>query len=1157
MNRCKYTVSLWSVAVSLRSVVSCVMRLACPAVCRALLFLSVVVVLFVSCSTKKNTASSRWWHAFKARYNTYYNGSVAYIDGSLEKEEGNVDNYTELIPLYTVGNKNSRELGRGNFERAVTKAEKAIHQHSIKRRPVWDKQRRKTARDVEWLSRREYNPFLWKAWMLMGRSQFHMGDFDEAASTFSYMSRLYATQPAVYGKARAWLAKCYTEAGWLYDAEDVIRNMARDSMDWRAVKEWDYTYADYYIHTADYHRAIPYLRRVIRHEMRRKQKAREWFLLGQLYAAVGKSDSAYRAFRHVVRLNPPYNLEFNARIAQTEVLAKGRSRRMIGRLRRMAASDNNKDYLDQVYYAMGNIYLADRDTIHALSAYEKGARESVRNGVEKGVLLLRLGNLYWNREQFGDARRCYGVAIGLLDQDRDDYRQLSERSRILDELIPYTDAVTLQDSLQSLAHMSETDRNAAIDRVIDELRKKEREERRLRQEEEARLALDAAAANVETAPGRPATTPTTPGAIAGNGQWYFYNPMAVSQGKMMFRKLWGKRENVDNWQRVNKTVVAGFSTTDTASGQQDDEALPDDSGSGPGVSGPDSVVADPLKREYYMAQIPFTDEQMKESDALIQEGLFRAGVIFKDKLDNLRLAEKYFTRLTTKYTEYAGMDEAYYHLYLLYMRQHREDMAARCLAQLREKYAGSTWTAMLTDPYFMEDARTGVHMEDSLYAATYEAFKAGRMEEVIRNLSVSSRRFPMGDNRGKFLFIGALAKLNEGRTDSCLADLNAVVARYPESEIARLAGMIINGVNSGRSLHGGTFDIGDVWSRRAEATGSGGTDSIPLFSNERDTEFKFVIVYRPDSVNANQLLFELARYNFTNFMVRNFEIAVNDYQGYCQMEVSGFRNYDEALQYARQLHARHILQRYDGIRTLLISNYNLELVGNPYSFDDYARFFSKHFAPLKVSTFRLLAEPAEVVVRGSDEPTVEDVDKALDNGTWVGYPEPATDRRGGTYVLPEEELGQPQNGGVTVTPAGEVVPRETGGIVVTAPAVPETVTSSVETTPGNTVTAPATPSANTADKGVSVTVPSAPAAGKSTVPAATPSVVNTGKAAPASPQKPVPNVPRPAVSKTGIYFRDKPVTVPADTVRNKKKKPAATKKKTFDLEDEYYDLEGF
>ena len=356
----------------------------------ALWMVVATTLAMTSCSTQKNTASSRWWHAFNARYNTYYNGKVAYIDGSLEKETGHKDNFTELLPLYPVGSKTSREIGKGNYERAITKAEKAIHQHSIKRRPVWDKQRRKTAKDMEWLGRREYNPFLWKAWMLMGRSQFHKGSFDEAASTFSYMSRLYATQPAIYGKARAWLAKAYVEEGWLYDAEDVIRNMQRDSMDWRAVREWDYTYADYYLHAGDYRKAIPYLKKVIRHEMRRKQKAREWYLLGQLYAALGERDSAYRAYRHVVRMNPPYELEFNARIAQTEVMAKGKAKSMVGRLRRMAASDNNKDYADQIYYAIGNIYLAERDTAKAIGAYEEGNRRSTRNGIEKGVLLLQL-----------------------------------------------------------------------------------------------------------------------------------------------------------------------------------------------------------------------------------------------------------------------------------------------------------------------------------------------------------------------------------------------------------------------------------------------------------------------------------------------------------------------------------------------------------------------------------------------------------------------------------------------------------------------------------------------------------------------------------------------------------------------------------------------
>ena len=303
---------------------------------------AIIALMAAGCSTKKNTAKSRWWHSFNARYNTYYNGSQAYIEGSLEKETGNKDNFTEIIPLYTVGNKASRELGKANFDRAIEKSEKAIKLHSIKRRPTWNKSRRKTAKDIEWLNRKEYNPFLWNAWLLMGKSQFQKGEFDEAAATFSYMSRLYATQPEINGIARAWLARCYAALDWLYDAEDVITKMKRDTMHYKAAKEWDYTYADYYVRSKQYDEAVAYLAKVIKHERRRKQKAREWFLMGQLQSALGNREAAYKAYSKVVRQNPPYEVEFNARIAQTEVVAGGgRSKQMIKRLRRMARSDKN------------------------------------------------------------------------------------------------------------------------------------------------------------------------------------------------------------------------------------------------------------------------------------------------------------------------------------------------------------------------------------------------------------------------------------------------------------------------------------------------------------------------------------------------------------------------------------------------------------------------------------------------------------------------------------------------------------------------------------------------------------------------------------------------------------------------------------------------
>lgn len=929
-----------------------------------------LVALLASCSTEKNTSRSRWWHSFNARYNTYYNGSVAYIDASLEKENGNKDNFTEMIPMYTVGNKKSRELGKANYDKAIEKCEKAIKLHSITKRPEWTKSRRKTERDIEWLSRKEYNPFLWKAWMLMGRSQFYQGAFDEAASTFSYMCRLYATQPAIYGRARAWLAKSYIEQDWLYDAEDVIRNMQRDSIHWRAQKEWDFTYADYYIHTGDYDKAIPYLKKSIDHEMRKKQKARLCFLLGQLYAATGKNAEAYKAFKSVVRKNPPYELEFNARIAMTEVMGASQAKKMVGKLKRMAASDKNKDYLDQVYYAIGNIYLAQKDTLKAISNYEKGNKKATRSGIEKGVLLLKLGDLYWQQEKFSDAQRCYGEAIGLLDKDRKDYEQLSARSKVLDELVPYTDAIHLQDSLQALAKMSEKDRNAAIDRVIAELKRQEKEQKRLEDEKNAQQTMQRNGAMGNRNNTNRNNTAQTQQNNRQNAVWYFYNAMAVQQGKQAFEKLWGKRENTDNWQRVNKTVVGnlnGDANMELTEEQKDSIAkaeLAQDSLE----QLKDSAQNDPHKREYYLAQIPFTEDQVATSNLTIMDGLYNSGVIFKDKLDNLDLSKKQFTRLETQYPDFEQKADMYYHLFLLYSRLGQHDVAAVYVEKLKAEYPDNQWTILLTDPYFKENAQFGVHIEDSLYAATYDAFKADRLSEAKANAQISATRFPLGENRDKFLFIGGLAKLNDGDSKGCVDDMKAVVEKFPQSKLAEMAGMIVNGVNAGKPLHGARFDLGDVWTRRTAVLADSDSINAKTFDAERNTEFVFMLAYVPDSVDENKLLYQMAKVNFTHYVVRNFDLAIEDANGLRRMVVRGFRNYDEALQYARGLSEQAGLQQLlSGCKAIVISDKNLPLLGTNFSYADYQNFYDKNFAPLKISSQPLLTEPIHVAPKEDAE----------------------------------------------------------------------------------------------------------------------------------------------------------------------------------------------
>ena len=1115
-------------------------------------FSAIILLAVTACSTQKNTSGSRFWHAFNAKYNTYFNGAQAYIDGSLEKENGNKDNFTEMLPLYTVGNKNSRELGKGNFDRAIEKAEKAIARHSIKRRPEWTKNRKKTERDIEWLSRKEYNPFLWKAWMLMGRSQFFKGSFDEAAATFAYMSRLYKGQPAIYGKARAWLAKCYIEEDWLYDAEDVIRNMRRDSIDWRAQKEWDYTMADYYVHTKEYAKAIPYLRKVIKHEMRRKQKAREWYLMGQLQAAVDNRAEAYNAFRHVIRQNPPYELEFNARIAMTEVMARGHSKQMIGRLKRMAASDKNKDYLDQVYYAMGNIYLYDKDTTRAINAYEQGNKKATRSGIEKGVLLLHLGDLYWAKEKFGGAKRCYGEAIGLLDKDRPDYEQLSNRSKVLDELVPYTDAVQLQDSLQHLAKCPEMERNEAIDRVIDALKKKEKEERRSQAEQEQTQNEGDNGGGRDAFINNRNNRNNTQTVSKQGSTWYFYNPMAVSQGKETFQRQWGKRENTDNWQRANKTVVANVGSDNAVaelSDEQRDSIFKAEEKEDSLDQRLDSAQNDPHKREYYLAQIPFTAEKMAESNKVLEDGLHHSGVIFKDKLDNLRLAEKALRRLADNYSDYENMDDVFYNLYLLYMRKGEPDVANSYIDSLKNRFPDSKWTVLLSDPNFVENSKFGVQIEDSLYAATYDAFRAGRYSEVAGNVKVSDNRFPLGANRDKFLFIDGLGKLNSGDVDGCLKDMKEVVEKFPQSRISEIAGMIVNGVHAGRRLRGGNFDIGSFWDRRAEVLNDSDSIRNVRFTPERNIDFKVMLVYSPDSLNENKLLFEVAKFNFTHFVVRNFDIEIVDDGGMHRMQLSGFRSFDEAYQYARELARTKsvVAQMNKNTRVIVISDKNLQLIGLQLSYNDYEKFYEKNFSPVQVTKRYLLSEPAEVATprerdlqdeMQSKAPTQEDINEQ----------QKEAQRAEETYTIPEEETVSKKDSVNSEAPADGVSIADT---VSTAVGVegeqPENTSddnSNAFIIPEET---PSQPSA-TVDKPKVTEKKQEPASVSPTQPQ------DKTKTSEPTEKKPAQVAPKqqeePASDEPVIIFEDDQ-GVPASGNNN-------TQQPTDDsIEDEYYDLDGF
>lgn len=929
-------------------------------------------VMFASCSNKVNTAGSRFWQSFSARYNTFFNGHEAFKEGMQAKEKGAQDNFTEQLPLFMVSNEKNAQLGKSNFETCVEKMQKVITKHSIKKKPTFSSSKTLTPKEKQYRQRKEFNPFLKRAWLLMGQAQFQTGEFEQAAATFNYIIRLYAAEPLVVAEARTWLARCYAQVNWLYDAEDVMTRQSRDSIAPKMIAERDATMADILLRQERYEEALPYLTSTVKHTKRKAQKARLYFLLGQIQQTLGHEAEAYKALGRCASISPTYNLQFNARILQTEMLGQNarKAKSMIGKLKRMARADINKEYLDQVYYAMGNIYMAQEDTTAAISAYEQGRSKSSRSTIEKGVLLLRLGELYWDMRKFDKAQPCYSECISMLGKEHARYQQVMKRSKVLDELVPYTSAVYLQDSLQTLAKLPEAERLEAIDRVIDALKKKEAEERKQRRDSAAQARAEANGSNMLD---NGMSNPSMP-VTSGDKSWYFYNPQLVSQGKQDFRKQWGQRKNEDDWRRANHTVVQQEEPKDES--EEENEALSDSTGitvdslSENTVATADSLAADPHNREYYLAQIPFTEEQLEASHEIIKDGLYNAGVIEKDKLDDFELAEETLGRLVHDYPDCTQLEDALYHMFLLYSRWQKPDKAEQYKQMLAQQFPESPMTRMITDPEFELLARYGLQMEDSLYTETYQAYRERQKDVVNAHYEVSSVRFPNGLNRPKFMLVHALNNIGTLTADSIISELRQLLKDYPKADVAEMAGMIVKGLESGRTVGDGVYNLGALWERRSMDS----AENVAELKNkqlvpDRLVPFNVIIAYPTDSVNDEKLLYEVAHFNFSSFRVRGFELSFSKGGAITQFRVAGFNSYDEAHTYAQKVYNEaEFRSMLAPTRMIIISEENLQLLGTMVSYDEYQKYYDEHFAPLEIPADmrHKLSEP-EIPTRYEDE----------------------------------------------------------------------------------------------------------------------------------------------------------------------------------------------
>jgi len=910
-----------------------------PALFAVLVWVVSALLILPACSTKKNTAMSRNWHAFNTRYNVYFNGSEHYKEQIKNMEGAYEDDYTRRLLMHPAEARADTKLPQpqGDFKRTIEKMQKAIQLHSIKKKP---RKKGSSEKEKKFRAREEFNPFLHNAWLMLGKAQFLNGDFLGAASTFFYISKHFKWLPDVVTEALLWQARSYCALSWNYEAENILTHIHDKQLTTSSLRDmYNNVMADFLVRSDRYKEAIPYLTKAAK-KAKGTQRNRIYFLLGQVYSHEGNKTAAYSAFKKAGSgAGTSYRTKFNARIKQSEVYTGKNIRGEVNALRAMARYERNKEFLDQIYYAIGNLYLSRKDTAKAKENYHLAVEKSTRKGIDCALADLALGNIYFAEGDYVKAQPCYSASVSQLPDNYPDVKNLKRRSDVLDELATYAGNVQLQDSLLELSELSEEEQLKVCTRIAEELKKKEKEEAEAAKREEY-LANQEAQGNQIKPGGSAAPTQYT---MNNDKSWYFYNETAKNAGKTEFQRKWGARRLEDDWRRRNKNTFA-IEEEDN----EDENTQPADSigADGKELTDEEKEAAqkenDPHYAEYYMKQIPRTDEEKRVCNDIIQEGLYNMGLILKDKLEDFAAARKEFLELDRRYPDNIYRLDVYYNMYLMAVRENDTAEAEKYRSLIISEFPESPYGQAMRDPNYFDRLREMNAVQESMYEEAYTAYLDDKNPEVHRLTEEMEKEYPLSKILPKFIFIDALSYMTEKDYSKFKERLTYLLDKWPDTDMTPMAGGILKGLQAGRKPNGGGSNSrGMIWDMRlSNDTVATAADGQPAnFERDPDKPQYLVLAFPKDSVNSNRLLYDVARYNFSSFVVKDFDLEPMSFGNVGLLVIKGFANLKELERYRSRMDGPDGMSLPGGVRPIMISKANFELLlREGRSFEEYFRF---------------------------------------------------------------------------------------------------------------------------------------------------------------------------------------------------------------------------
>jgi len=869
-----------------------------------------IIFIPVNCSVEKNTSTTRFYHGLTARYNIYFNGYESFKKGTLRISEGYKDDYAGLLRVFEFSDPSTVSLCSSDMEQAIMKASKLISLKSITARPEIKEKRKSDPSETDLLNRKEYNEWVDDSYLLIGKARFFKQEFNEAEAVLNYSIK-EANDDAIRKEATIWLSRIFNETGKYPDSYRLLNEMDIENESSKSLKGMYYTtLADLFIKQKRYSDAIEPLGKALEFVRGKKTKYRYTYLLAQLNELSGNSAVATSLYRKVVKMNPPYDVEFNARINIAGVfdINSGNPAEIRRELEKMLKDSKNDDYQDQIYYSLANLSMKAGNEKEALEFYRKSISSSSSNQNQKGRSYLALADHYYKKPDFLLAGKYYDSTVYFLDQKHPEYKLLKTKSQDLNTVVSQLLIIQKEDSLQKVAAMPESERNAFITNIINEITKAESEGRS--SDYTDRYNMGQYYENERRFQGN----------IEQEGKWYFYNQSALTFGRTEFRRRYGERKLEDNWRRINKTVV---SSGQMAEGSNENKQAGTDTS---------KVELDYKKPEFYLKNLPLNDSLLAVSNERIANAYLNAGKAYAEKINDLKRATEAFESLTTRFPLNILVPEALYNLYQI-NKDSNSTLAETYRQRLLERFPSTEYAKIISDPRYFEKKLADMKMSENLYMQAYDKYTSLNFTEALAITDKALTDFSQDILAPKFLLLKAYCIAGNSDERTFREELNKLIKLWPKSEESKKAGEIIAYLNEKNP----ELKIEEEIIIAKE-----------LFIADTSSSHVFMLVITDPAFNINQATFDVISYNIDNYTNNNYRTEGNlDNNNHIMISVSGFRNFSEAMRYYRNFRTEKLIRNTSGSQmfTFIINDQNRNILSKDKNPERYLLFFKENYLP--------------------------------------------------------------------------------------------------------------------------------------------------------------------------------------------------------------------